>query len=314
LTVLGTGFYAAQQHRHPDRNRSGVTASARQLPAEPATRRVPQTPAARSTESLPVAALADVDRVPIFEAGRTIAPVEPHSEGSSSVTNQPTVRRDSPPEQSSSAETPPTLVPGTAPQEAKKPAATNSPAKKHETKKKPAAKPSEKDFQPPNFAREYQPYSDHIEPGMSDSPGADDTSRQRSSKDNKDIPRGNATNNATQPVGMASQSGDHAPPVSPGTAPSRHRIAEGDTLRRLAEKYLGSRDRYLDIYQANQDILFDSQLIPIGVEIVIPAKTVIVAQAAADSTQTEDTGSRPNPRSKASQGESRSDSTPEPKG
>ncbi len=50
----------------------------------------------------------------------------------------------------------------------------------------------------------------------------------------------------------------------------RHRIVEGDTLRHLAERYLGDRDRYLDLYEANSDVLFHPRLLPIGIEIVIP--------------------------------------------
>ena len=70
------------------------------------------------------------------------------------------------------------------------------------------------------------------------------------------------------------------PEAPPAAAVCRHRIAEGDTLARLAEQYLGSRDRYLELFQANADVLFDPRLIPIGVEIVIPDRTTIVAQAA----------------------------------
>ena len=50
----------------------------------------------------------------------------------------------------------------------------------------------------------------------------------------------------------------------------RHRVVEGDTLRRLAERYLGDRERYLDLYEANGDVLFHPRLLPIGIEIVIP--------------------------------------------
>jgi len=52
-----------------------------------------------------------------------------------------------------------------------------------------------------------------------------------------------------------------------------HRIVEGDTLKRLAQRYLGARDRYLDLYKANQDVLFDPRLLPIGVDIVIPDRS-----------------------------------------
>lgn len=50
----------------------------------------------------------------------------------------------------------------------------------------------------------------------------------------------------------------------------RHRIVDGDTLPKLAVAYLGDRDRYLDIFQANRDVLSDPRLLPIGAEITIP--------------------------------------------
>lgn len=54
-------------------------------------------------------------------------------------------------------------------------------------------------------------------------------------------------------------------------APERHQIVEGDTLPKLAVAYLGDRDRYLDIFRANRDVLSDPRLLPIGEEIAIPA-------------------------------------------
>lgn len=53
--------------------------------------------------------------------------------------------------------------------------------------------------------------------------------------------------------------------------PERHRIVDGDTLPKLAVAYLGDRERYLDIFQANRDVLSDPRLLPIGTEIAIPS-------------------------------------------
>jgi nucleoid-associated protein YgaU len=50
----------------------------------------------------------------------------------------------------------------------------------------------------------------------------------------------------------------------------RHRIVDGDTLPKLAVAYLGDRDRYLDIFEANRDVLSDPRLLPIGAELAIP--------------------------------------------
>jgi nucleoid-associated protein YgaU len=204
-----------------------------------------------------------------------------------SVTKQPTLRRDNSSGASPDAELPPTESPPkparqTAKQEAKRPAAENSPPKKHDPKTKPAAKTPDKDFQPPDFAREYQPYSEHLQSAQEGATERHDTSRQE--RDN-----GRPMENG----GASSQARRQTPESSSDTPPTRHCISEGDTLRRLAERYLGSRDRYLDIFQANKDVLFDPQLIPIGVEIVIPAKTVIVAHVPPGSTTADEADATP---------------------
>jgi nucleoid-associated protein YgaU len=49
-----------------------------------------------------------------------------------------------------------------------------------------------------------------------------------------------------------------------------HKIVDGDTLPGLAEEYLGSADRFLEIFEANQDQLTTPDLLPIGVELKIP--------------------------------------------
>jgi len=71
-----------------------------------------------------------------------------------------------------------------------------------------------------------------------------------------------------------------APPVSlPSVAPVasrplgrtiRHRIADGDTLARLAHRYLGSPDRQAEILEANREVLSQPDLLPIGAVLKIP--------------------------------------------
>lgn len=55
-------------------------------------------------------------------------------------------------------------------------------------------------------------------------------------------------------------------------SPRRHRIIDGDTLSRLARKYLGDASRAGEIYDANRDVLTTPAVLPLGVEIVIPVK------------------------------------------
>ncbi len=48
-----------------------------------------------------------------------------------------------------------------------------------------------------------------------------------------------------------------------------HKIVDGDTLHTLAERYLGSADRYMEIYEANREVLPSPEILPIGVELEI---------------------------------------------
>jgi phage tail protein X len=49
-----------------------------------------------------------------------------------------------------------------------------------------------------------------------------------------------------------------------------HFVADGDTLARLAQRYLGSADRSEEIFAANRHVLENPRLLPIGVELTIP--------------------------------------------
>jgi nucleoid-associated protein YgaU len=59
---------------------------------------------------------------------------------------------------------------------------------------------------------------------------------------------------------------------STGLTTREHRIADGDTLIKLAQKYLGRPDRYLEIYDRNRDVLTNPDLLPIGVILKIPPR------------------------------------------
>jgi hypothetical protein len=51
-----------------------------------------------------------------------------------------------------------------------------------------------------------------------------------------------------------------------------HQIADGDTLSKLASRYLGRGDRYLEIYELNRDVLASPDLLPIGAVLKIPPR------------------------------------------
>jgi nucleoid-associated protein YgaU len=76
--------------------------------------------------------------------------------------------------------------------------------------------------------------------------------------------------------GLASSTGWGMPVIpSQGAAQTEkgsrtHKIVDGDTLATLAERYLGSPDRAIEIFKANRESLSDPELLPIGVELKIP--------------------------------------------
>jgi nucleoid-associated protein YgaU len=52
-----------------------------------------------------------------------------------------------------------------------------------------------------------------------------------------------------------------------------HVVHRGDSLDRLAKRYLGNEARALEIFDLNRDVLENPHLLPIGAELRIPAKT-----------------------------------------
>ena len=49
-----------------------------------------------------------------------------------------------------------------------------------------------------------------------------------------------------------------------------HRIVDGDSLKKLAERYLHDESRYVEIFQANQHLLVQEDLLPLGERLLIP--------------------------------------------
>lgn len=54
--------------------------------------------------------------------------------------------------------------------------------------------------------------------------------------------------------------------------PLIHRIVDGDSLTELSQRYLGTSERFLEIYEINRDRLASPHILPIGTEIVIPTR------------------------------------------
>lgn len=60
------------------------------------------------------------------------------------------------------------------------------------------------------------------------------------------------------------------PPARDAQRPVRHRVVDGDTLAMLAQRYLGSAERQMEIFEANRDLLASPDLLPIGAMLRIP--------------------------------------------
>jgi len=56
----------------------------------------------------------------------------------------------------------------------------------------------------------------------------------------------------------------------PAAPPREHRIRKLDTLEDLAERFLGSKDRADEIFEANRNVLKDRHILPLGAAIRIP--------------------------------------------
>ncbi len=80
-----------------------------------------------------------------------------------------------------------------------------------------------------------------------------------------------STNDTAAPGFQSSTGANSTPNTTVGKKGSRtHTIQPGDTLSRIAEKYLGSPRHYREIYQANRDRLRSVDDLPEGVTLVIP--------------------------------------------
>lgn len=64
--------------------------------------------------------------------------------------------------------------------------------------------------------------------------------------------------------------------------PRTHTIRDGDTLPRLAQRYLGDPERGEEILNANPSVLSDPEVLPIGAEIVVPREDLPAKQADTD--------------------------------
>jgi nucleoid-associated protein YgaU len=89
------------------------------------------------------------------------------------------------------------------------------------------------------------------------------------------------------PVGALLNSSDEyaadEPPLLDTGAPARaltHKIVDGDSLSRLAERYLGDATLAGKLFEANRDVLNSPELLPLGRVLKIPSREEALTPAA----------------------------------
>lgn len=78
-----------------------------------------------------------------------------------------------------------------------------------------------------------------------------------------------STPGASQPWGSSGANEPSRPMIEPRRT---HLIIDGDTLPKLAKRFLGSEEFADAIYELNRDVLIDRDLLPIGKLLKLPAK------------------------------------------
>jgi nucleoid-associated protein YgaU len=61
-------------------------------------------------------------------------------------------------------------------------------------------------------------------------------------------------------------------PAKPPDKPRPYRLRDGDTLEKLAERFLSNRARAAEIFEANREVLARPDLLPVGVTILLPPR------------------------------------------
>jgi nucleoid-associated protein YgaU len=97
----------------------------------------------------------------------------------------------------------------------------------------------------------------------------------------KDLPGPKTATQDVKPAAVAAHPPDQRPALSssqsraPDAQPTSQRnqthvIAEGETLFSIAEKHYGDGSRFIDIYQANRDVLKNPDKLPVGATLRLP--------------------------------------------
>jgi hypothetical protein len=83
-------------------------------------------------------------------------------------------------------------------------------------------------------------------------------------------PIGPGVERARSDFGFPDDASPRAAPAADGSI--QHRVADGDTLAKLAGRYLGNPARQLEIYELNRDVLPSPHALPIGTLLRMPRR------------------------------------------
>jgi len=264
LAILGAGWFAASQYRRPEETAVALWPSFSQGQAKPPSVREgtepppapsvspPQPIAERSASPLAPAALIPRDGLPRPTAKDFVRPPLLGDRPSrNTATGPPHETRDAafqldrlrlPSEGETAADL------------------------QKEPKKKPLASSKKKPKKPAEVAANEQPswWRRAAETGVEEPEAdVDEDGKPRTSRD----PSGSHSLAAD---GVRSSKTANAGPGDRVEQRRKHQIVDGDSLPRLAARYLGSESRWSEIYAANAPLLPDPRLLPIGAELTIP--------------------------------------------
>jgi nucleoid-associated protein YgaU len=96
-------------------------------------------------------------------------------------------------------------------------------------------------------------------------------------------------------IDEALRADDHRQAAVAATPARRHKIVDGDTLARLAHRYLGTETRSIDLFEYNRDVLATPELLPIGKELRIPPAGYVRPMPPADESSASPPASRLSP-------------------
>ena len=110
----------------------------------------------------------------------------------------------------------------------------------------------------PTLPRQYRPL-DHYEPIPA--PIADEFGAQMDRR---------PTRSDTSDARVPSQTSEASSRSTASPQMRLHTISDGDTLPDLADRYLGDRQRYLELFELNRNVLPHPDILPLGTTIQVP--------------------------------------------